>query len=92
MEPDQSPYAVLGVAPEATFEEIRRAYRAGMKAVHPDLITGRESEAKRLTAAYATLSDPGRRSEYDRTSAPSERNRDEPFISIRRVVVVWDLS
>jgi len=92
MEPDQSPYAVLGVAPGATFEEIRRAYRAGMKTVHPDVTPGRESEAKRLTAAYATLSDPRRRSEYDRAGAPSTPTPAEPFLNVRRVVVVWDLS
>jgi molecular chaperone DnaJ len=89
MEVDRSPYAALGVAPDATFEEIRRAYRAAIRAVHPDVAPGREAEAKRLTAAYAVLADPDRRAEHDRSRAPLD---DEPFLRIRRVAVVWDVS
>jgi DnaJ-class molecular chaperone len=55
---DRSIYTVLGIAPDATFSEIRRSYRAAMKAVHPDVVDGREEEAKQLTAAYASVSDP----------------------------------
>lgn len=32
------PYEILRVAPDATIEEIRKAYKARMKAVHPDTI------------------------------------------------------
>ena len=73
------------------FEEIRRAYRARIKAVHPDLAPGREHEAKQLTTAYATLSDPDRRSAYDRASEPPELDERDWFVRVRRVVVVWEI-
>jgi hypothetical protein len=43
--------SVLGVAPPFTTEQVRKAYRARSKAVHPDL-GGRPDEFVRLQAAY----------------------------------------
>ena len=34
--PDASPYQVLGIASDATEEEVRRAYREKAKLLHPD--------------------------------------------------------
>lgn len=56
----------------ASAEEIRRAYRAAMKLIHPDRqrADGRaraEEAAKLLNRAYATLSKPDARREYDQT-------------------------
>ncbi len=64
-------YNVLGVPVTATFEEIRRAYRDLMRAVHPDRVRDpdkrriAEERAKLLNAAYGVLSDPNRRRAYD---------------------------
>jgi len=56
----------------ATHAEIRRAYRQAMKRAHPDRQrperrAASEELARRLNAAYATLSDPIKRQAYDRT-------------------------
>jgi curved DNA-binding protein CbpA len=63
---------LLGVAFTATSDEIRRAYRAGMMEMHPDRHQGAdraraEDQARLLNRAYATLSKPESRRQYDQT-------------------------
>ncbi len=58
-------YELLGVTRQASQPEIRSAYRALAKALHPD--TGGTAGAFRLLRdAYETLADPARRAAYDR--------------------------
>ena len=62
-------YNILGVTRNASPDDIKRSYRALARKFHPDLNPGREDLAQRfkdITAAYETLSDPERRSRYDR--------------------------
>jgi hypothetical protein len=59
MQPQDSPEdsaarALLGVTPNATSDEIRRAYRAKMAQAHPDR-GGSHNQAARLTAARDRL-------------------------------------
>lgn len=65
----RDPYEVLGVARDASAEEIKRAYRRLAHRYHPDRNPGdRDSEErfKEVQAAYEILSDPERRARYDR--------------------------
>ena len=61
-------YDVLGVARGATVADIKTAYRALVKEVHPDSGTPGDVERFRaLKTAYETLSHPERRRAYDAT-------------------------
>jgi curved DNA-binding protein CbpA len=62
-------YRTLQVRRDASPEVIAAAYRRLMKDAHPD-IGGDAERAKRLNAAYATLSDPGSRRTYDAALRP----------------------
>ena len=65
--PGRTYYEVLGVAPSAPADEVRRAYRARIKAAHPDARGGRDDgDSAAITEAWLVLSDPGRRLDYDR--------------------------
>ncbi|GMI34351.1 hypothetical protein TeGR_g5024 [Tetraparma gracilis] len=58
-------YASLGVPPSASQQAVARAYRRQCVRHHPDKGGSRE-QFDRLQGAYGTLSDPGKRSAYDR--------------------------
>ncbi len=62
-------YAILGVEKTASQDEIKRAYRELAKKYHPDKNPGdpeAEERFKEINEAYAVLSDPDKRAEYDR--------------------------
>ena len=61
-------YEVLGVAKTATEEDIKKAYRVLAKKYHPDMNPGDSAAAdkfKEASEAYAVLSDPEKRRQYD---------------------------
>lgn len=69
-DPQQDYYAILGVSPDASAEEIRQAYRQCVRELHPDLNPDRAEWAtrqlQRVNAAYDVLREPALRQQYDR--------------------------
>jgi tetratricopeptide (TPR) repeat protein len=86
-------YQLLGVGPAASPEKVHEGYQQVARLVHPNHapylgLEGREGVLEvlfeRATAAYITLSHPGRRRDYDRemgpegwAETPSGRSRNE---------------
>lgn len=76
---DKAHYEALGVASDATADEIKRAYRKMARKYHPDVNPGAEADAKfkAAGAAYEVLSDPEKRAAYDRFGANWDQPRQE---------------
>jgi molecular chaperone DnaJ len=64
----KDPYKALGVDRKASDDEIKKAYRKLARQYHPDTNhgdKGAEERFKEVQAAYAILSDPEKRKQYD---------------------------
>jgi len=66
-------YEILGVAKDASQDDIKRAFRRLAHQHHPDKASGDETRFKEINEAYQTLSDPEKRSRYDQfgTAGPA---------------------
>ena len=64
-------YGIMGVARDATQDEIKRAYRKLARKYHPDVSKEPDAEArfKELGEAYEVLRDPEKRAAYDQLGA-----------------------
>lgn len=63
-------YEVLGIQIGADTVEVKAAYRRLARVLHPDVRSDHDSSADefmKVHSAYATLSDPGKRADYDRS-------------------------
>jgi len=63
-----NPYDVLGVAPTASVDEIKKAYRRLARKLHPDLNPGDkagEEKFKEVANAWRLLGDPEKRKRFD---------------------------
>lgn len=85
-------YAALRVSPDASQQEISRAFRAIMRLLHPDVggpDGGDAGDARIILTAYAVLRNPKTRADYDRAGsralAPGDARQDIRDIPVRRV-------
>lgn len=77
----KDPYEILGVARNASQDDIRRAYRRLAKTHHPDLNPGNaeaEKKFKEISTANGLLSDPEQRARFDRGEIDAEGHEQAP--------------
>ncbi len=91
-------YEILKVQPQATSEEIHRAYRALALQYHPDRNPTPEASATMtaINEAYSVLADPARRRSYDQErSGPASFDISGPILSSAREMLLrqgWIIS
>jgi len=76
--PDKNYYKILGVPESASKDEIKKAYRKLAMKYHPDHNKGdkqAEAKFKDVSEAYAVLSDPEKRKQYDTFGAAGFQHR-----------------
>jgi curved DNA-binding protein CbpA len=74
-------YALLGVSPDASAAEIKRAYRRLVRRHHPDLnAQAQDAQIKRLNEAYEILGNPRKRAAYDKQRGRKQAGK-EPKMS-----------
>jgi curved DNA-binding protein len=69
-------YATLGVARDASTDEIKKAYRKLAREHHPDVAKDKAGAVERFqeaNEAYEVLGDPGKRAKYDQLGADGGR-------------------
>ncbi|MCQ2420339.1 MAG: DnaJ domain-containing protein [Clostridia bacterium] len=96
------PYAVLGLTPDATDEEVKKAYRTLAKKYHPDMNPGDAHAAEmmnRINAAYDQIKNPpAAQTAYKDYSDPfagwyqqqSQQNTGDPVEQARRWILMRD--
>jgi|SoiMethySBSTD1v2_1073268.scaffolds.fasta_scaffold1772828_2 curved DNA-binding protein CbpA len=82
-------YAVLGVSPDATGDDLDHAFRILVRQLHPDTRTpsdpdnAADERLQDILAASAGLRDPVRRAAYDRTRSATASNPPGPQPDVR---------
>ena len=89
MTSNQSLYDVLGVAPDATAEEIKAAHRAAVKRAHPDTDTGSVEAFQAVDAAYKVLSDEQSRAFYDQTGRVDRKTDEQAEVRSVTILVMF---
>ncbi len=81
---EQNLYAVLGVEPSASQEQIREQYRVLVRKYHPDLHPGDANAAhmmEQVNAAYEVLGNVSERRDYDAQLRLSAERPSQPYAS-----------
>lgn len=80
---DKDYYKIMGVAPNASEQEIKTAYRRLARKYHPDLSkeANAEEQFKQMGEAYEILRDPAKRKEYDNYLKNKEFNQKAHYSS-----------
>lgn len=76
------PYKILGVSPDASDDEIKRAYRKLAKQYHPDLNPGDKEAAKKMqqiNAAYEQIKNPEKASQSQNQRSSGYGGGYDPF-------------
>ena len=84
-------YEVLGVAKSASEDEIKKAFRKAAIKHHPDKEGGDEAKFKEINEAYSVLSDPEKRSAYDRYGFQGVNTNGMPDYSTMDLSDLFDL-
>ncbi len=77
----QGPYEVLGVHPQATHDEIKKAYHALVGKYHPDRNPGSPETVvflREINAAWAILGDPIKRTSFDAEARTAKQSPPAP--------------
>ena len=71
-------YDIMGVARDATQDDIKRSYRKLARKYHPDVSddAGAEERFKEVGEAYEVLKDPEKRAAYDQLGAQWQSGQD----------------
>ena len=83
-------YKLLGLRRDASLDEIKKAYRQLAKRHHPDRTHNNPQDTeifKAVAVAFATLSNPQKRAEYDRSLAATEHRPTRARAQRERTVV-----
>jgi curved DNA-binding protein CbpA len=72
-------YAILGVSEQATYPELKKAYRRLARKYHPDRNNSSHAESmiKKINAAFEILSDDDKKRKYDKTNFETELDEEE---------------
>ena len=93
-DPTKEYYEILGLHPEATPEEIRKAYRKLALHYHPDRNRGdatAEERFKAISEAYGVLTDPDKRRLYDLSRNTGQAKDPEPWAYSSQEDILKDL-
>ena len=78
----EDPYKVLGLSPDASDEDVKRAYRRLAKKYHPDLNPGDQEAARRMqevNAAYEQIKNPDKAGPQGQNPYGSQGGYYDPF-------------